>query len=127
MAKSDRWWRPRVLFVENEAGCWVWQYTTHADGYGMWRGRPAHRVAYEATYGPIPAGLHIDHLCRTRACVRPDHLEAVTQAENNRRGKMLRTHCPQGHPYDQANTFISSKGWRFCRACRPRWYARAHA
>jgi hypothetical protein len=45
----------------------------------------AHRVSYEAAYGPIPAGLHIDHLCRVRKCVRPEHLEAVTQGENNLR------------------------------------------
>ena len=50
----------------------------------------AHRYAYESLVGPIPDGLHLDHLCRVPACVNPDHLEPVTPAENTRRGVVAR-------------------------------------
>lgn len=109
-------------------GCWEW--TASRDGYGYGQvydhasGRmmKAHRAAYEALVGPIPAGLDLDHLCRNRGCVRPDHLEPVTRGENVRRGRAgenmrSKTHCPQGHPYDEANTRLY-RGRRYCRACK---------
>lgn len=74
--------------------CWGWVGYVTPNGYGMVgdgrRVTYAHRLAYELYVGPIPPGLHIDHLCRERRCVRPDHLEAVTQAENNRRAWVAR-------------------------------------
>jgi len=73
--------------------------------------------------GPIPAGLQLDHLCRNRACVRPDHLEPVRSRENTLRGfgpsaiNARKTVCAHGHPFDEANTGRSPNGRRFCREC----------
>lgn len=108
--------------------CWLWTGSTLKGGYGFWQygGRInktktlAHRYSYELAYGPIGDGLHIDHLCGTRACVRPTHLEAVTQAENNRRAadiRIRRTHCPQGHEYAGDNLALSPKNQYICRTC----------
>ena len=84
----------RIRFMDKVAKtdtCWLWTGAVSAGGYGRIgeasssRTLQAHRVAYELFVGRIPEGLHIDHLCSERRCVRPDHLEAVTQAENNLR------------------------------------------
>lgn len=116
--------------VDAETGCWVWQLAlVPRTGYGALRvdGKMlrAHRVSYEAFVRPIPDGLEIDHLCRNRACVNPDHLEPVTAQVNNQRSPLTHgkeTHCPYGHAYDAANTYVRS-GRRFCRTCRPVYMA----
>lgn len=120
----------RKVHVEPNTGCWLWTASAEPLGYGRmtvfrggrWRVRKAHQLSHEHFKGPVPDGLVIDHLCRTPACCNPDHLEAVTQAENLRRGgyalwQRSKTHCPQGHPYDEANTRLY-KNRRMCRACR---------
>ena len=79
-----------------ESGCWLWTSTLNVKGYGQFNGRrqgvsnAAHRAAYEIYRGPIPEGFEIDHLCRVRSCVNPNHLEAVTHAVNLQRGRDAR-------------------------------------
>ncbi|MEV0115551.1 HNH endonuclease signature motif containing protein [Streptomyces sp. NPDC050844] len=108
-------------------GCWHWTGHIKPNGYGQvtvgGRKFNAHRFAYEALRGPIPDGLVIDHLCRNRRCVNPDHLEPVTHQTNALRGigptarNAKATHCVRGHDFDAANTYITPNGARQCRAC----------
>jgi hypothetical protein len=103
--------------------CWIWIAAETSRGYGCWavQGKPTstHRITYETFVAPIPEGLTIDHLCRVKLCCNPAHLEAVTQAENNRRACAHITHCPQGHPYEGENlTTHGTRQARVCIACR---------
>ncbi len=127
-------------------GCWLWTGAGAGDGYGGFsvgsrtdgtlRRVPAHRFAYQLEVGPVPDDKLLDHLCHNRAaacpggavcqhrrCVRPDHLEAVTNRVNLLRGKGLaaanfrKTHCPKSHPYDLLNTRVDKRGRRYCRTC----------
>lgn len=66
--------------------CWIWQKVLNDQGYALLSHKRVHRVFYERSVGPIPAGYQLDHLCRVRACVNPAHMEPVTNAENTRRG-----------------------------------------
>jgi hypothetical protein len=110
-----------------EDGCWVWSGYLLPGGYGTLSvyGRTvlAHRFAYTELVGDIPPGLVIDHLCRNRACVNPDHLEPVSMRENLMRGEGLaaanvtKKACPSGHAYDVANTYTDRTGRRHCRTC----------
>lgn len=109
------------------SGCWEWTGAIDRNGYGRIRVNGkldrAHRASYETHVGQIPDGLHIDHLCRNRRCLNPDHLEPVTPAENVRRGEGhgSETHCPEGHPYAGDNLYehTDRHGYtrRMCRAC----------
>ena len=83
-----------------ETGCWIFMGSVKANGYcsvgvgslrdGSRRVDYAHRVVFEAVKGPIPKDLELDHLCRVRCCVNPDHLEPVTSRENLQRGAKAR-------------------------------------
>lgn len=109
------------------SGCWLWTGALSLAGYGH-AGSPrvngdqyAHRAAYIAVKGPIPEGLGLDHLCRVRHCVNPEHLEAVTQRENIMRSPIQvsainarKTHCKRGHELPP----IGSSRVRTCATCR---------
>lgn len=112
--------------------CWTWLGKPHKSGYGRHSPTPhavvyAHRFSYELLVGPIPGDLQIDHLCRNTMCVRPEHLEAVTQRVNGLRSmsphavNARKTQCPKGHPLagEHLYTFTHSAGGpgRRCRTC----------
>jgi hypothetical protein len=114
--------------------CWGWRGAHfQQNGYALfsirtvvdlkWRPTTAHRIAYELYVGPIPDGLVIDHLCRNRGCVNPEHLEPVTRGENVRRGMhptavlVRENHCGKGHKFTPDNTIVRKNGKRECRTC----------
>lgn len=117
----------RILI--SDEGCWEWEGVRMENGYGKvgHRGKCwlAHRLSYTAFVGPIPEGLTIDHLCRNRACVRPGHMEPVTQRVNTLRGiaptaeNARKTHCPRGHELAGSNLLptLLARGQRSCRLC----------
>lgn len=121
----ERFWS-KVVKTE---GCWEWNAGLDHHGYGAFflNGgmKKAHRVAYEWEVGSIPGGLDLDHLCRNRKCVKPEHLDPVTRRENLDRGEgsavtkarhAAKTHCPRGHPYSGENLRMKGKN-RLCRTC----------
>lgn len=109
--------------------CWRFTAAIGNHGYGVFhptKGETvlAHRYSYERTVGPIPEGMHLDHLCRNRQCVNPGHLEAVTPLENSSRGLTYRLlngmddECRNGHPYTPENTYVEPNGYKVrCRQC----------
>lgn len=136
---------------EPNSGCWLWLGYRCAGDYGRFhisgkQSKMAHAVAYEMAGKEIPYGKELDHLCRVRCCVNPDHLEPVTHRENIRRGMVsasnsLRgkavTQCPQGHLYSEENTVLKKHrirgveyNLRECRECNrlrcAARYARVH-
>jgi hypothetical protein len=129
-------------------GCWVWSYGISRWGYGIfcvdYRRWMAHRWSYEHFVGPVPDGRELDHVChssdqtcsggvtcRHRRCCNPAHLEPVTHAENIRRAipirrqRPLQTECKYGHPFDEANTYVTTGPFgrvvRQCRQCAREW------
>jgi hypothetical protein len=120
--RFDSKWTP-----EPNTGCHLWTAGTDMHGYAQFRvngkGLGGHRFAWVRAHGPVPDGLHLDHLCRVRCCVNPAHLEPVTVRENIMRSplrgtqKMGITQCPRGHSYDDANTYRRPDGGRGCRKC----------
>lgn len=117
-------------FQIDESGCWVWQGPMNDNGYGRvsidGRLEYAHRLSYRFFVGPILAGLTIDHLCRNKRCVNPEHLEAVLPEENTARGNgptarnKRKTRCAEGHLLDARNTYVYPNGTRKCRRCAAR-------
>ena len=115
----------KIARVPTFMGWWVWAGWDD-DGYGRFRvGEQrvyAHRWAYERWVGPIPDGLHLDHLCRNKRCANPLHLEPVEFRENIRRGnnpgRKVSRRCVRGHPFAGDNLYVSPRGTRGCRACR---------
>lgn len=126
----ERFW---AKTTSGAGGCWIWTGADDGYGYGSLsvgsrangtkRAVRAYRYAYERIVGSVPEGLQLDHLCRVRRCVNPAHLEPVTRRVNLLRGMTItranaeKTHCPRQHPYDSANTYVTKRGTRACRAC----------
>lgn len=123
----------KFVSPEPNTGCWLWLGEISHNGYGRMAfygsyitKRAAHCVAYELFNGAIPEGLEIDHKCRVRCCVNPQHLEAVTHSVNVRRGisgpinaarHKAKTHCPRGHEYTASNIYYTNKNARACKLC----------
>lgn len=114
--------------TEAESGCWLWSNSIDRDGYGRItinkRVIRAHRLFWELEHGTIPKGLVIDHICRTRNCVNPNHLRLATPRQNvleNSRSFVAinaqKKFCRAGHPYDK--TYTSTEGYveRYCSTC----------
>lgn len=137
--------RIRRNIVVDDAGCWIWIGHVGPNGYGRmqvpraeggWKTGSAHRTSYQTFVGPIPAGMELDHLCKVKRCVNPQHLEPVDRRLNNERSdspsaiNARKSECVNGHPFSEANTYVN-EGGRHCRACRReatrRWSQRRRA
>lgn len=126
-----------IAKVHIKPGCWLWEGAISSSGYGnfgIWpKTASAHRFAYESFVGPVPAGLELDHLCRTPLCCNPNHLEPVTRRENTIRGtappalNAVKSECLRGHAFVPENTYLDRNGGRSCLQCRRdawvRWQA----
>lgn len=123
----ERFWSK--VHKNTSTGCWDWLSSLSIGGYGRLAYKAmgvnyAHRFSWLIHGNKIPSGLQIDHLCRNRKCVNPDHMEVVSSRENTIRGEnfcalqVRQTHCKWGHPFDQSNTYINPfNGERHCREC----------
>lgn len=126
---ADRFWSK---VERTTGGCWDWLGSLRPNGYGYIRFSGdtfvAHRLSFELTGHSIPSGAVIDHLCRNRRCVNPDHLEPVENRENVLRGvgptavNSKKTHCSRGHRFTRENTYLwasrDGSQHRQCRECQ---------
>lgn len=136
---AGRTWERFWAQVDASGVCWEWTGKPDRKGYGrFWvavgRTISAHRWSWQQLVGPVPARLELDHLCRNRLCVNPDHLEPVTTRTNVIRGGGItainarKTHCKLGHPFDEANTRLGRDGvGRTCRTCERAKFRRHRA
>ena len=121
LSKTDRF--ENKYIPEPNSGCWLWVAGRMSNGYGGVMGNGAHRTSWELYRGAIPEGLSVLHKCDVKICVNPDHLFLGTQADNladmrgkNRHGYAKRTHCRNGHEFNEQNTYYGDG--RRCRVCR---------
>lgn len=122
--------------VEKTESCWIWLGARLPNTYGRFAQMLAHRFSYAQFVGPIPAGMHVDHLCFNKLCVNPEHLEVVTPLENTRRWFALgikrvfsprggrvptrppkNTHCKRGHELTPINIEVRANGFFVCAEC----------
>lgn len=133
---EERFWSK----VDASGVCWEWTGSLHPRGYGYFtakgkKGWRVHRYAWTNLVGPIPEGMTLDHLCRNKRCVNPDHMEITTPAENNLRGGSMsalnarKTHCKRGHEFTPENTErqYNKNGGRRCRTCRLEYIRKRYA
>jgi hypothetical protein len=123
------------VVVSGDTGCWIWIGHVDRNGYGRFalngRMRWAHICSYCLFVGDVPNGTELDHVCKTKRCVNPLHLEPVTHRVNMERADRgatvihrQKTHCPQGHPYSGDN-LVTWGRYRYCRICQTQ-YKRAY-
>ncbi len=130
---DERFW----IRVDASGDCWEWTGSCNRGGYGNFsvKGVPinAHRYAWSSLIGPIPPKAVVDHMCRNRRCVNPDHLRIVSQRENIMSGYSPKAlvhrsdRCIRGHLFTPANTGRYAYGGRRCRQCRREHEARLSA
>lgn len=128
----------KKLKLDPKSGCLEWQSTLKSNGYGefkytasvnVYKKAVAHKVYYTHIKGEIKDGMVLDHKCRNRKCVNPDHLRVVDRKTNCMENSISpvalnakKTHCPKGHEYTQENTYHYRGKSRMCIRCRKEYY-----
>jgi hypothetical protein len=130
---EERFW---ALVHRTDSVCWEWLGFRDEHGYGKFWNPPeqlAHRTSVHLSGRPLGHEQEVDHECRNRACVRPDHLKVVEFGFNGRQGsvvggrligdrRLAMTHCKRNHPFSPENTIVKKSGKRHCRACHRGYY-----